>query len=65
MGGNALRVRRVLQIVPDGLVQYEYRRGPIDPAHPWPRRSTATLAAFGHQAVREVPADWTPDTDDV
>ncbi len=58
-----LRVRRVMKILPDGRVQFEQRRGPVAPGHPWPGRNTMKLGVFVNSIEREVPCDWTPETD--
>ncbi len=56
-GGKALRVRRVTRIYPDGRVQYELRRGPIEPGHARPRQGTTSITSFAHQVEREVACD--------
>ncbi len=62
-GGNAARVRRVTRIYHDGRVQYELRRGPIEPGHARPRQGTTSITSFAHQAEREVSCGWTPEED--
>ncbi len=54
-------IRRVVEILPEGLVHFDVRRGPVRAGHPWPRRVMSSLAAFALQAEREVSCDWTPE----
>ncbi len=60
-GGTTRVVRRIMRILPDGRIQFEQRRGPIEPGRPWPRRGTLSLRDFAISAQREVPCDWTPE----
>ena len=52
-------VRRVVTILPDRRIQYEWRGG-----H-WMKWKSGILAGheFAHQAEREVSCDWKPETD--
>jgi len=59
MGGKALRIRRVAQILPDGRVRFEQRRGPVPVSGLWPRSGIQDLQAFALAVEREVPCDWT------
>ncbi len=58
-GRSGLRVRRVVQILPDGRVRFEQRRGPVPVSGLWPRSGIQDLQAFAAAAEREVPCDWT------
>ncbi len=62
--GNALLVRRVTQIHPDGRVRFERRRGPIPEGRPWPMSGTMRLDAFASSVEREVPCDWMPEANE-
>ncbi len=64
MGGNGLRVRRVIEILPDGQVRYEQRRGPLSPGHPRPNRGRMGLQAFAARVMREVPCNWAVESGD-
>ncbi len=57
------RVRRVLALRADGLVQYEGRLGRAEPGQAWPLQSTMGLQMFAVQAEREVPCDWSLEAD--
>ncbi len=59
-----LRIRRVVEIRPDGCVQFDQRRGPVVPGRPWPGRNTMRLAVFATSAERQIPCDWAPGTDE-
>ena len=60
-GAITRMVRRVTRILTDGRIQFEQRRGPIEPGRPWPRGGTLSLRDFGLAAQREVPCDWMPE----
>lgn len=57
---RGMQVRRVLEMMLGGRVQYEYRREPVQPDAPPPRRKLTSLASFAAVALREVPCDWSP-----
>ena len=58
------RVLRVLALLPDGRVQYEYQnRYGTRPLNKW-NAGILDRAAFARIAEREVPCDWTPETDE-
>ncbi len=56
---DAGHVRRVVRVMPDGRVQYEFRRG-----HrvQW-KSGILAGTSFALQADCEVPCDWTPEGD--
>ena len=58
-----IRVLRVIAVLPDGRVQYEFQtRTRVKPTSKW----TAGILhkdAFARMAEREVPCDWTPERD--
>ncbi len=60
-GEEALGLGRVLQILSNGRVQYELRRGPVEPGHPWPRQRITSIMSFARQAKHEVPCNGTPE----
>ncbi len=53
------RVRRVIEILPDGRVQYEQRT----PKAPW-REGLQYKDVFAAIVAREVPCDWTPKAEE-
>ncbi len=55
-------VRRVLKIWPDGRVQYETRSGPLGHTKTW-KPGMLQVRDFASSSLREVPCDWTPETD--
>ena len=57
-GGRSQRIRRVVQILPDGRVLYEQR----SPLTTW-QTDIQYKTAFASMLLREVPCDWTPETD--
>ena len=59
-----LRVRRVTEILLDGRVRFDQRRGPVVPGRLWPGRYTMKLEAFARSVGREAPCDWTSDTEE-
>ena len=57
------RILRVLALLPDGRVQYEYQnRYGTKRVSKW-SAGMLNRAAFSRMAEREVPCDWTPDDD--
>ncbi len=56
-------VWRVVQILPDGRVQYEARLRYQPNAGTW-RFGTMDGPTFASQAEREVPCDWAPNSDE-
>jgi hypothetical protein len=61
LGDNG-QARRVVRLWPDGRVQYETRARYRPNATTWKPGMLSGLA-FAVTALREVPCDWTPDTD--
>ncbi len=57
-GGRAVRIRRVIRVLPDGRVQYEQR----SPRTTW-QRGIQHKDVFASMLQREVPCDWTPEMD--
>jgi hypothetical protein len=53
--GNDPRVRRVIRVLPNGLVQYEQMTR-------WQKRAQYK-DVFAAMASREVPCDWTPEVE--
>ncbi|MDQ4136864.1 MAG: hypothetical protein M3158_11820 [Pseudomonadota bacterium] len=53
-------VRRVVRIMQDGRVQYEFRPTNRRNSHQW-RPGIQEGHAFAYSAEREVPCDWTPE----
>ncbi len=58
---GAQRLRRAVQIQPDGLIRYEHRKAG-DPSEAWVP-SVMNLNSFALTVERPVPCDWTPETD--
>ena len=58
-------VRRVARILPDGRVLFEWRNGAHLPRrrNRW-RSDIEEISVFVSFAEREVPCNWTPDTDE-
>ncbi len=56
---EAKHVWRVVQILPDGRIQYEARLGYQPNVGAW-KFGTMERSAFAAQAERKVPCDWTP-----
>jgi hypothetical protein len=56
------QVRRVLRLLPDGRVQYEFRNGAVARALGW-KAGVLDLRSFAFLAERVVPYDWTPEQD--
>ncbi len=57
------QVRRVLAILPVARVQYEQRPGHL-PKWPQWKSGVLDLRSFAFAIEREVPCDWTPETDE-
>jgi hypothetical protein len=57
-GGRSLRIRRLVQLLPDGRVQYEQR----SPKTAWQMR-IQVRDVFASMLQREVPCDWTPEAE--
>jgi hypothetical protein len=57
-GGEAIRIRRVVQLMPDDRVQYEQR----SPKTVW-QSGIQELRSFAAMLEREVPCDWTQERD--
>ncbi len=55
-GRKALRIRRVVQVLPDGRVQYEQR----SPKTAW-QRGIQYKDVFASMLQRQVPCDWVPE----
>ena len=55
-------VRRVLLILPSGVVQFEQRLAGLLRWARW-RAQVADLRTFAAAIERQVPCDWTPETD--
>jgi hypothetical protein len=60
-GERGLRLRRVIQILPNGRLQVEDRVGSTNPS--W-RPRVMNLRSFQASVIREVPCDWTPEMDE-
>ena len=56
-------VRLVTHILPSGRVRFESRDATESRACVW-AAGTADLSAFAEAALRGVPCDWTPATDE-
>ena len=61
--GDNSKVWRVVRIWPDGRVQFEFRSRSVSNAKVW-KPGMLEGAAFSTSAQREVPCDWTPETDE-
>ena len=62
-GRKILHVRQVVRLMPNGWVQYEFRPAHLLNVGAWqPGMQDSRSFAFSSQ--REVPCDWTPETDD-
>jgi hypothetical protein len=57
---NGPHVRRVVRIMPDGRIQYEWRGGK---RLSW-KSGIVDAREFALVAERLVPCDWTPETDE-
>ncbi len=57
------RVRRVLEILPDGRIRYRYRSFLGATSRTW-RSGSLSVEVFAATAQREVPCDWTPEGGD-
>ncbi len=56
---HSIRVLRVIALLPDGRVQYEFQsRTAVRPASKW-LADILLKDAFARMAEREVPCDWT------
>ncbi len=58
---NTGHVRRVIRIMPDGRVQFEHRMGHTPTG--W-KTGIQEGRSFAFMIEREVPCDWTPETDE-
>ncbi len=56
---NTGQVRRVVRILPDGRVQFDYRYGATVLKRQWPS-NILDGRSFALLVQREVPCDWTP-----
>lgn len=55
------QIQRVIEIFPDGRLQYQHR--PLDPKRRQHWRSAMTTTEFFAASItREVPCDWAPET---
>ncbi len=61
--GNNGKVWRVVRLWPDSRVQFEFRARSRGEARVW-KPGMLLLRDFASSAQREVPCDWTPDTDE-
>ncbi len=57
-GEKAIRIRRVVRLMPDGRVQYEQRT----PKTVW-QSGIQDLRSFAAMLEREVPCGWSPEQD--
>ena len=55
-------IRRVLRILPDGRVQFEWRNCTRKVSYRW-RSEILNLRSFTSSVERPVPCDWTPGRD--
>jgi hypothetical protein len=62
LGDNG-KVWRVVRLWPDSRVQFEFRARSRGEARVW-KPGMLLLRDFASSAQREVPCDWTPDTDE-
>ncbi len=60
---NTGHIRRVTRIFPDGRVQFEQRLGHTLLKRRWPS-NIAEGRSFAFAIEREVPCDWTHETDE-
>ncbi len=56
------QIRRVLRVLPDGRVQYEYR-GAANPQIRW-KDGIQDRRSFAFLVEREVPCAWSPEGDE-
>lgn len=56
------QVRRVVRLMSDGRVQYEFK-GPASPRAGW-RPGMQEGRSFAFIVERQVPCDWTPEADE-
>ncbi len=56
------KIRRVMALLRDGRVQYQWRRG-YTLKSPW-RVGIEIARSFAAAVEREVSCDWTPETDE-
>lgn len=61
LGDNG-KVWRVVRIWPDGRVQFEFRARSRGNAKVW-KPGMLDAGSFAILAQREIPCDWTPETD--
>ncbi len=59
---NDGRVRRAAKFLPDGRIRYAYRSVPAVQGRLW-RTGRLNVERFAETVLREVPCDWTPETD--
>lgn len=62
LGDNG-RVWRVVRIWPDGRVQFEFRSRTQKDAKVW-KPGMLEGATFAASAQRQIPCDWTPESDE-
>ncbi len=55
-------VRKVIRLMPDGRVGYEWRRS-YSAKSPW-KMGMTDRQPFAEAVERPVPCDWTPETDE-
>ena len=58
MGSEALWIRRVSEVLPDGRIQHEQRTA----KRKW-KLGVQYKDVFASMLQREVPGDWTPETE--
>ncbi len=55
-------VRRVVRVMPDGRIQFEQRSGAVGRGYGW-KAGMQEARSFAFLIEREVPCDWTPESD--
>jgi hypothetical protein len=58
------RVLHVTHVTPDGRVRFKHREAYFTKDHAW-WVGMLSLPDFASAAVRQVPCDWTPETDEL
>ena len=56
------RVRRVVKFISDSQVRYAYRSFPAHDGKLW-RTGRLEVERFAETTIRQVPHDWTPETE--
>ena len=56
------QVRQVVRVFPDRRLEYKHRPARPEKKHLW-RTAMSDIRAFAVVASREIPCDWTPETD--